>query len=363
MKALHTLRNYICYCGIERDAYNAVKKDAYVSNFGVWRILHCMMFAIFALLYCSALIVGGRLGENAPFYLGGMLYSALAAVLSFVLKKDSLVGQLLIYLSISLLLLFGALISANNPDSTAATFVALLLITPMFMLDKPYFMAIELCVATVIFSVWMHAVKPYEVWYMDFVNAIAFTVVGILLHIVASSIRIKEFVLTRTINIQKDHDGLTGLKNKDALTREINAYLADPATDKALLFILDVDRFKAVNDNYGHDVGDEVIRQLGAFLGGRFTHGEIVGRFGGDEFIVFVQGTDDRALAGKLAEDIAAGAAQTVSLPDPSERISVSIGVAVYAGQETNYSELFKKADMAMYQAKADPDERVRFYE
>ena len=357
MKLLKTLRNYICYCGIEKDEYNALKKDAYVSNYRVWRLIHFLMVAIFGLLFTYSM-VGNLTHENRPFYLCALIYSALAVSAFFVLKQDSLIAQLLIYLSISVLFLFSALITQNKPNFPATSFVAFLLITPMFMIDKPYFMAIELGAASAIFLIWMHGVKPYEIWIYDLVNVVVYTVVGMFLHIISNSLRIREFVLRRKIDIQKDTDEMTGLKNKGALTRAINEYLADEETDKGVLFMLDVDRFKAINDTYGHDVGDDVIAQIGAFLGGRFTGDEIVGRFGGDEFIVFVKGTDDPDAAGRLADGLIAGVAESVSLPDKQQKLCVSIGAAVYRGEEKNYSEIFKKADVALYQSKSDSEKK-----
>ena len=362
MRILRILRNYFCYCGIEKEEYNALKKDAYVSNFGVWRVLHIFMAAAFGLLLVTTFF-SSLMAMNRLFYLIAFIYSVAAMFLFFTLKKDSLAAQLIIYLSISLLFLFSGFITENKPDVPAIMFIALLLITPMFMIDKPFFMAFELCVADVIFLAWMHSVKPYEVWRYDLINVVIYTGVGIVLHIIANSIRIKEFVLARKIRIQKDTDEMTGLKNKGALTRAINEFLADSSSDRGILFLLDVDRFKAINDTYGHDTGDRVISQLGAFLAGRFTGNEIVGRFGGDEFVVFIKGTDDPETARRTADGIVRGASESISLPDSGRKISVSIGIAIYNGLETNYSEIFNKADTAMYKAKGDPANRFRFYE
>ena len=299
---------------------------------------------------------------NTVFYLIGVLYSVVAIVLFFVLKKDSITAQFLIYLFMSFLFLFGALISLNQPEHNATTFIVLLLITPMFMIDKPFFMTIELGVASAVFLVWMHGGKPEEVWRLDLVNVITFTFVGIILNVVANSIRIKEFVLTREILIQKDTDEMTGLRSKSALTREINEFLNDPSSDKGIFFILDVDRFKSINDLYGHDIGDLAITQLGRYLAGKFTAQDITGRFGGDEFIVFLKNTDDPENARKIAEEVVAGAAEAITLPDPAQTIRLSVGIAVYAGLEKNYSEIFKKADLALYQAKADPENCICIY-
>ncbi|MCR5663242.1 MAG: GGDEF domain-containing protein [Oscillospiraceae bacterium] len=362
MKVLRTIRNYYFYCGLEREEYNAVKKDAYISNYEVWKILHYMMALVFSVLYFGS-YANSLMAMNRWFYLAAFLYSVLAVVVFIRLKKDSLAAQLMIYLSMSVLFLFAAFVNLNKVENNATTFVVLLVLTPMFMIDKPYFMTIELGVATAVFLIWMRGIKPDTVWQIDMVNTITFTIVGSFLNIIANALRIREFVLTRQIRIQKDTDEMTGLRNKGSLTREINEYLADGAADKGLLFVLDVDRFKSINDTYGHNVGDSVIVQLGRYLGAGFAGDEIVGRFGGDEFILFIKNTDDTETARRIAGDIVAGVSESVALPDEKQRISISVGIAAYRGREKNYSEIFKKADVALYQAKADPENRVCVYE
>lgn len=361
MKLLRKLRDYFCYCGIEKDEYNAIKKDAYVSNFEVWRILHFLITATFAFLFIASLL-SGMMSSNRIFYMIAFIYYAFATVVFFIVKKNSIIAQLLIYLSISMLFLFGCFISQNQADHPATTFIVLILITPMFMIDKPYFMALELSAASAIFLAWMHAVKSPEIWNIDLANVLTFLFVGIFIHIIANSLRIKEFVLTRKINIQKDTDELTGLKNKGALTRAINAFLTDGATDKGIMFLLDINHFKSINDTYGHDVGDSVIRQIGSFLGKRFVDDEIVGRFGGDEFIIFIKNTDQTNAASEIARSVISGTAENVVLPDEDKKVSVSIGIAVYHGAEKNYSEIFKKADIALYKTKSDRTIPFCFY-
>ena len=357
-----TLHNYFFYCGIEKAEYNEVKKDAYVSNFIIWRLLHIFMAIIFGLLFFSSIFID-ILSTNRALYFGAFFYSTLAISFFFQLEKDSIFAQFLIYLSISLLFIFGCFITQNNPNYPSATFIALLLITPMFMIDKPFWMAVELCGASIVFLIWMRGIKPEHIWQMDVVNVTIFTIVGIFLNIIANSVRIREFVLNREINIQKDTDDMTGLKNKGALTRAINKFLTDPSTNKGFMFMLDIDRFKAINDTYGHDIGDSVIIQLGNYLGSRVGEDEILGRFGGDEFILVIKNTDDAMFAKSLADEIVRDAAEKLTIPFSNEKISLSIGIAIYRGEEKNYSELFKKADIALYKSKADPDNRYYVYE
>ena len=361
MSFLKKLCSYFFYCGIDKEEYKAIKKDAYVSNFVIWRSLHFLIAATMVFLFAVS-ISTDFVRQNAIIYIFGFCYSIIVIILFFILKKDSLIAQFLIYLSISLLFLFGAFISFNNPTVPATTFIVFLLITPMFMIDKPFFMAIELSAVAALFLIFMHGIKSEEIWRIDLLNVVTFTVVGIFLNVIANAIRIKEFVLTRTIKIQKDLDELTGLKNKGALTREINKYLKDETKNKGIMFMLDIDRFKMINDTYGHDIGDSVITQLGALLGKNFVCDEIVGRFGGDEFIIFIKDTDDLRAARELAEALVKSASENVHLPAEDKKISISIGVAIYQGIEDNYSELFKKADIALYKSKADKNNRFAFY-
>lgn len=353
MKILKKIRNYLCYCGIEKEEYDAVKRSAYQSNFEVWRMLHCLMSALFGFLFVYSLFAD-LFKSNTYFYLGIFIYSLTNTIVFFTLKKSSDLTQGLIYLSIAVLFLFGCLITQNKPNTSATLFFILLLITPMFMIDQPFIMSILLVAVSAGFSVWMYHVKPFDIWEMDFIDAITYTVVGIFIHIIINSIRIREFVLTRKINIQKDTDDLTGLKNKGALTRAINDFLADKEKDKGIMLMLDINDFKHVNDTYGHDVGDSVINQFGAFLASTFKGNDIIGRFGGDEFIVFIKDSDDLEAAAEAARTIINGVSECVKLPDEKKIVGVSIGIAIYRGEEKNYSEVFKKADVALYKTKAD---------
>ena len=353
MKIFRTLRNYFFYCGIEKDEYNAIKKEAYISNFEVWRILHFLMLAIFGGLFTCSLF-SELLRPNCIIYLAALIYSAVIIGLFFILKKDSLIAQFLIYLTISLLFLFGIGLSLRNPETQAVSFIAFLLITPMFMIDKPFFMAFELSIASLVFVLWTGNVKPYEVWQAYCANIVPFTIIGIFLNVIANSIRIKEFVLKRKLSIQKDTDDLTGLKNKGATIREISKLIDDDSFNKGIMYVMDIDKFKTINDTYGHDVGDDVILQFGHFLGNLFNGDEIIGRFGGDEFIVFIKNADDKETACRIAEDIVKGCGEKVIYSDGSSKVSTSVGIALYHGEEKEYSELFKKADVALYEAKAD---------
>ena len=355
MRFLKTAYDYFFYCGAGKDEYNAVKKDAYVSNYKTWRFLHLLMVAAFTIMYLCSLVYD-ILDSNRVFYLFALVYSVIASILFFIMKKDSLIAQLMIYLSISLLFFFACLITQNKPDIPATMFIALLLIAPVFMIDKPVFMTIELIAASAVFLLWMYNVKPYNIWQMDFINVIIFLIVGTIINFIANSIRIKEFILTRKIAIQKDTDELTGLMNKGALIREIQAVLDDKAANKGILFVMDVDHFKKINDTYGHNAGDYVLQTLAGIFRERLQKSYVC-RWGGEEFLFLTEGRveDCRELIESLRESVEKA---DFTYNGSSIHVTITAGIEPYdAGRSTD--KWIQRADEKLYYGKENGRNRV----
>lgn len=140
-------------------------------------------------------------------------------------------------------------------------------------------------------------------------------------------------------------DAMTGVLNRGAAEREINRLLEQvPA---GFLFMVDVDNFKQINDTYGHARGDAILIQTAADIKSAFRQGDVVGRIGGDEFVIFMQGASDQATAAAKAEHIL----ERLSLREEGA-LSVSIGIAVYPQSGESYAALYEAADQAMYAAK-----------
>ncbi|WP_394250579.1 putative bifunctional diguanylate cyclase/phosphodiesterase [Arthrobacter pityocampae] len=145
-------------------------------------------------------------------------------------------------------------------------------------------------------------------------------------------------------------DELTGLPNRRALLTDVPDRLAEGGT--GALFIVDLDRFKHVNDALGHDVGDALLVQVGRRFRRQVRPGDLLARLGGDEFAVFVSGvTEDGAVA--AAQRLGAELAGPVELGTSSLQVSASIGIALTPRDGTDLSLLMRKADIAMFRAKA----------
>ena len=148
-------------------------------------------------------------------------------------------------------------------------------------------------------------------------------------------------------------DGLTGLLNKTAVTETITDYLADSEKDQMhALLMIDCDNFKAVNDNFGHATGDEVIKYFASVMKRTFRDSDIKGRFGGDEFMVFIKNTtfEATALRAKQLNE----AIKKPYIKDGKEiRISCSLGVSYFPEDGNTFDTLFNAADDALYKAKS----------
>ena len=157
-------------------------------------------------------------------------------------------------------------------------------------------------------------------------------------------------------------DQLTGLYNKVTTERKIKEYFAENPDSQSLLFVLDIDNFKKINDTMGHAFGDEVLREIGQGLKQQFRASDIIGRAGGDEFVILLKHiTEDQYVireAQKL-ENFFKGL-QVGKYTKYS--VTSSIGCAVFTKDGEDFETLYKMADEALYKAKQRGKNQLAFY-
>jgi diguanylate cyclase (GGDEF)-like protein len=159
-----------------------------------------------------------------------------------------------------------------------------------------------------------------------------------------------------------EHDGLTNLLNRRSFCRDAEKKCGEVLRygGKAFLIMLDIDYFKKVNDTYGHLAGDEVLRSISGTLLQRFRKTDLVGRYGGEEFCVFLLSLS-REKAIEIAEECRLQIENLpISFEDKTIRVTISIGIAEFpSDREQTLMALISRADAALYEAKSGGRNRV----
>jgi diguanylate cyclase (GGDEF)-like protein len=161
------------------------------------------------------------------------------------------------------------------------------------------------------------------------------------------------------------HDPLTGLPNRMLFSDRLQQEAAIAKRDKkyfAVLF-LDLDEFKPINDMFGHDVGDLLLKKVAKRIQDCVRESDTVARFSGDEFLVLFRAIENKQDAMVVAEKIRHALNQPFELVGQNLQISSSIGVAIYPDQGVDNAQLLKNADIAMYCAKGNGRNMVQLFQ
>ncbi len=198
--------------------------------------------------------------------------------------------------------------------------------------------------------------------------AVAFAVAAILVFLLLRQLRRSSTALEvgrRNAEHQAAHDRLTGLPNRMGFDVHLAKVLADSqgAGTQLSLLMLDLDRFKQVNDTLGHQAGDELICAVGQRIRDVVGEGIMIARLGGDEFGILLVSPDGSADLGGLASGIIESIGQAFDLNHYKAHVGVSIGIVNATGGSAEPRELVRKADIALYEAKAGGRNRAVVYE
>lgn len=212
------------------------------------------------------------------------------------------------------------------------------------------------------FGLWQLPVKS---WYLALgLSALVAAVVAPLVtwQLVNMVFRIHE--LKNELRQLATFDSLTGLLNRGALLTNANQLheLAIRESKPITLILLDLDHFKVVNDSFGHAAGDIVLKSFGAMLSDMVRGSDLVGRIGGEEFLVCLYGIDSQAVANYCDKLVHAARQQAYFFAGQRFDVTVSAGVAHGKGSHLTIGQLIQHADLALYQAKREGRNQWRLY-
>ena len=159
-------------------------------------------------------------------------------------------------------------------------------------------------------------------------------------------------------------DALTGLSNRTVFQQRLQRSLvhAQRFNEGLAVLVLDLDRFKNVNDTLGHDAGDRVLQAVAERLKESLREADSVARLGGDEFAVLIEKVTELRLVGSIARKLLKAIAEVIMLGDQEYQITASIGISAYPADGSDVITLLKNADIAMYRAKEQGKNKSQFY-
>lgn len=164
------------------------------------------------------------------------------------------------------------------------------------------------------------------------------------------------------LKILSETDALTGIANRRSGEMNITGLVRDGV--KGMMCIIDVNKFKSINDTFGHQIGDVVLTEIAARLKHSFRGSDVVMRLGGDEFAVYAKGVDNVLVCRKCMENLF-DEIDKIEIPECTEcKATISVGIAFYDGkEEVEYSKLYQRADSVMYISKEDGGNCYTIYE
>jgi len=166
------------------------------------------------------------------------------------------------------------------------------------------------------------------------------------------------------INYMATHDVQTGLSNRLMFSQLLNQAIRSAQRHKKQLavFFIDLDRFKTINDSLGHEAGDRLLKEMARRFKRLLRTVDVVGRLGGDEFIILIEEVDELSQIANIAHKILTTTIQPMVLTGEECRVTASIGISIYPGDGTDEQTLIKNADIAMYFAKEEGRNNYQFY-
>jgi len=173
----------------------------------------------------------------------------------------------------------------------------------------------------------------------------------------------KEKREAQSLLFKAQRDSLTNLYNKGTTNQLIEDYIHNEGKDgNHAFFIIDIDDFKSINDNLGHLVGDTVLSNISSKISTIFRDDDVVGRIGGDEFIVFLKNISSEELIRKKGDDLTQAFKESFTGDDNTYKVSGSIGIAKYPHHGTNFKDLYTNADKALYGSKNGGKDRYSIF-
>ena len=368
--ATNTLGKYLLYGGISKEEYKKTKPMINRQNLKLWKYSSVFFEILFVAVFVVSLVLinvsapDSQLSLEASGYIipFGILsvYMMLFAIVMLVgIKPESKSLIPLVYISnIVMLSCVGYASIFSSGNDAGVSFCAVIAALPFFTVDRPLrysLFTMTFGVAYVLLSALVKPILHPSVEVMkDVLFGSVFTLVSIFISLFSNITRIKQYFLTLTVEVERDTDALTGVKNINAYDRaveEIKAKIRNHENFRFAIAIFDINDLKGMNDSYGHSAGDKLIIRSSKLICDAFKHSPVY-RIGGDEFVVILSG-EDYSNRERIIRTLHEALDKERISEKPEEATSIAFGVSIYNSlKDFDYVTIFSRADAEMYDNK-----------
>ena len=343
-------KNVLFTSGLSEAEYNSIKLRIYKDNKQKLIIFSSIAMAFFGFMIFVSFVSNVMANNRYIYVIGTVISTTILALIKFS-KKSEKVVVLGIYIFIALLFGMGlGMAVGTTPDERTVTLIALMLLAPIVFNDRPIRMISCIGITMVIFVVAALRTKTGAVLESDIVNVVVYAILSMVSSTYMTILKCERHFIEQKVEYFSQTDLLTGLYNRNVFSELTEKYSARKLPEDFTVIYFDVNELKRVNDNLGHEAGDELIKGAAECIKKTFGEMGYCCRTGGDEFIVLAEVDKEKLveLCQNFEDTMAAWRGNVV------ERLHISYGCApVYEFPETDFSGLKKAADVRLYKNKA----------
>ena len=325
--------------------------------------------------------------QNSPVFLGLLIAEVIFEAVLIIYRKsmDRYLGMILYlkYLNITALLAFGIICSAAQPYMAATIYLVILALVALSYIGTMLQMTLTLLAACGAFITVSYMIKPGSIFNQDVFNVLVVLLLSLVLHYTFQRARIRQFITFRQstkmqqeLEIKSSFDALTSLLNRGRFFSMAGEVLGQDRDDTVVLGLMDLDKFKQINDSLGHQMGDKVIQTAGKTIlealrtdyGDKWSFPEraikedlnFAGRLGGDEFVVLIRNLKTEEDIRGVFENIL-DTLNSVHM-EGLDGIHSSIGITRIAPSDRDLDAAYARADEALYVSKESGRNQISFY-
>lgn len=351
-KALRYWNQY----GYETDVFDKYREAVRTCNRRSVRVL-----GILAMLISAAVVVYG-LGQQSPS--GGIVYCAIlfaCGLAGFLFSRRKETGRIV-------LLLLGYLLCAafymlaiygSVTRGTTAFWIGAQLAMGCYILDCARNIGLMQIASYLVLRIaWPGSATQTDG--ADGFFTVVFLLAGLVTFYALNRTKVSLIMGREESQRAADTDLLTGLTTRTAAQKIIADHLQ--TDEHGVMMLLDLDRFKSVNDRLGHQMGDKVLVEVAADLKKMFRNSDVLSRLGGDEFVVYMNSVPEKEWALQRASQVVREARRWVGNGTTNIQVCASVGIVMTDMVERDYDSLYRAADVAMYHAKRQGGNRALFF-